>query len=333
MAKQNINNLPEDRRKRIQRLKKIIVGTIIAAIVIPIVISICLGIRLHIVNRSLKATQLQNEELQAQLDKYMPAEAEVEEEVSVDDQTENDAAEKESGSYWITNETTLTGTGNENANSSQDAEFADGKKHVYLTFDDGPSSNTDEILDILKKYDVKATFFVVGNTSDHGRELLKRIVDEGHSIGVHSYTHQYASIYDTEDAYFTDYNAISDYIYESTGVKTKICRLPGGSSNTVSKIKMSDVVRQLNEKGVTCFDWNISGGDATGQEISAQTISDNVLKGVDRFQASVVLLHDGAGKASTVDALDIILKDLTTRDEVVIEPITDETPVILHISL
>ena len=89
----------------------------------------------------------------------------------------------------------------------------------------------------------------------------------------------------------------------------------------------------LNEKNIECFDWNISGGDASGQKLPASAITDNVLKGIDRFQTAVVLLHDGADKDSTVEALDIVLKELTENDEIIIDKITENTPVILHISL
>ncbi|MGN0247700.1 MAG: polysaccharide deacetylase family protein [Lachnospiraceae bacterium] len=332
MAKQDVDNLPENRRKRIKRLKKLIVGTVIAAIVIPVILCIFFGVRLHFVKKDLDNSRAQMEAMREELEQYS---SEVEDSVLVEAPNNMQSATQNfdgEGSI-INSRTTLTSTGNENANSSQDAETADGKKRVYLTFDDGPSDNTEEILDILKKYDVKATFFVVGNTSEHGQELLKRIVEEGHSIGIHSYSHKYSAIYDSEESFFEDFNKISDYIYDVTGVRTQICRLPGGSSNTVSKISMAELVRSLNEQNIECFDWNISGGDASGQKLSASAISNNVLKGIDRFQTAVVLLHDGADKDSTVEALDIVLKELTENDEIIIDKITENTPVILHISL
>ena len=332
MAKQDVDNLPENRRKRIKRLKKLIVGTVIAAIVIPVILCIFFGVRLHFVKKDLDNSRAQMEAMREELEQYL---SEVEDSVLVEAPNNMQSATQNfdgEGSI-INSRTTLTSTGNENANSSQDAETADGKKRVYLTFDDGPSDNTEEILDILKKYDVKATFFVVGNTSEHGQELLKRIVEEGHSIGIHSYSHKYSAIYDSEESFFEDFNKISDYIYDVTGVRTQICRLPGGSSNTVSKISMAELVRSLNEQNIECFDWNISGGDASGQKLPASAITDNVLKGIDRFQTAVVLLHDGADKDSTVEALDIVLKELTENDEIIIDKITENTPVILHISL
>ena len=248
MAKQDVDNLPENRRKRIKRLKKLIVGTVIAAIVIPVILCIFFGVRLHFVKKDLDNSRAQMEAMREELEQYS---SEVEDSVLVEAPNNMQSATQNfdgEGSI-INSRTTLTSTGNENANSSQDAETADGKKRVYLTFDDGPSDNTEEILDILKKYDVKATFFVVGNTSEHGQELLKRIVEEGHSIGIHSYSHKYSAIYDSEESFFEDFNKISDYIYDVTGVRTQICRLPGGSSNTVSKISMAELKREFEAAG------------------------------------------------------------------------------------
>lgn len=334
MANENKDRLPEERRKRVNRLKKIIIRVIIILIIIPNVISIILGIKLHSAKKQLA---IANESLVKEMAKNAEAETEkelvVEDVVSVEDDNAQALAESTVVSAEIDNETTLTGTGNENANSSQDAEHKDGKKHVYLTFDDGPSSNTEKILDVLKEYNVKATFFVVGNTSDNGKELMKRIVDEGHTIGIHSFTHKYGQIYDSEEAYFEDYQKLSNFIYDTTGVRPNICRLPGGSSNTVSKISTAELVTKLNQEGTHCFDWNISGGDATGQKVSADDIARNVILGVNRFQTSVILLHDGGDKNETVRALPIILDEITKMDDVVIDKITEDTPVILHISL
>lgn len=331
MVNRDLERLPENRRKRINRLKKMIIAVVIAVIVIPVIVCIVLAVCLHNTKNDLNETRQQLEELQKLYESSR--DNEVGQNVDAEGQDAASNASAGSGNSLINSDTALTSTGNENANSSQDAETADGKKRVYLTFDDGPSNNTEEILDILNKYDVKATFFVVGNTSEHGQELLKRIVSEGHSVGLHSYSHKYASIYDSEDAFFDDFNKISDYVYETTGVRSNICRLPGGSSNTVSKIDMADLVRELNDKGIECYDWNIAGGDASGQKLTADEIASNVLNGIERFQTAVVLLHDGADKDSTVEALDIILQNLTARDDIVIDRITEDTPVILHISL
>lgn len=309
--------LQKNRRKRVERLKKIILTIVFSAIVIPILLSICLGILLHNANTRLKQSEKEKEGLQVRLD-------ELEEEV---DDLQASIALQEVQMDTPPDDTVL-----ETENSGQDVMTRDGIKRVYLTFDDGPSANTAAILDILAEYDVKATFFVVGNTDEEAKELYRRIVAEGHTLGIHSYSHRYGEIYSSEEAFFEDFYLLSDYLYDVTGVRPDICRLPGGSSNTVSKINMAEVVNKLEAQGITCFDWNISGGDADGHNLSSSQIAANVLNGVNNFQTSIVLLHDGGDKAATVQAVRTILEDLTNREDLEIKPITEETPIILHIT-
>ncbi|MPM54937.1 hypothetical protein SDC9_101720 [bioreactor metagenome] len=107
---------------------------------------------------------------------------------------------------------------------------------VYLTFDDGPTQLTDEILRILDKYDVKATFFVVGKDTPEGRARLQRIADAGHTIGIHSYSHKYNEIYRSVEDYLEDFNRAFEWVYETTGIKPSIFRFPGGSINAYSQL-------------------------------------------------------------------------------------------------
>lgn len=319
MVGQEDGQLQKNRRKRVERLKKIILITVFAAILAPVLASICLGFLLHGVNVRLGTLEAEREEMQSRIDELS---------VQVDNlQKSITSYEEEQKEAPAAVDTVL-----ETENSGQDIATGDGIKRVYLTFDDGPSRNTEEILDILAEYQVKATFFVIGDTSEEAKALYRRIVNEGHSIGIHSYSHRYHEIYASEEAFFEDFYLMSDYIYDVTGVRPDICRLPGGSSNTVSKIDMAVVVNRLNAQGVTCYDWNISGGDADGHGLSAEQIALNVISGVDTFQTSIVLLHDGKDKAQTVSALRMILDELTGREELEIEPITEETPIILHIT-
>lgn len=184
------------------------------------------------------------------------------------------------------------------------------EKKVYLTFDDGPSKNGDKILDILKKYDIKATFFVIGKTDKKSLERYRRIVDEGHTIALHSYTHRFDIIYSSLEKFKKDYYAISDLIYKATGVRSKFYRFPGGSSNSLSKIDMNKPIKFLKEEGITYFDWNVMSGDAVKIPLSANKIYRNVVDGVARFDESIVLLHDLPGKETTVEALPKIIKKL-----------------------
>ena len=175
---------------------------------------------------------------------------------------------------------------------------------IYLTFDDGPSAYTPKLLSILKKYNVKATFFVMNTGYTH---LLDDIVSDGHAIAAHTYTHNYSKIYSSDEAYFDDLNKILSTIESSTGVSTKLLRFPGGSSNTVSRINQGIMTRLTNEvveRGFRYFDWNVDSNDAGGAR-SADKVYENVINGVSKRQVSIVLQHDTKGYS--VDAVERII--------------------------
>lgn len=205
-----------------------------------------------------------------------------------------------------------------------------GIRRVYLTFDDGPSAYTDDILDILDAYGVKATFFVVGKQGY--TEQYQRIVEEGHTLGMHSYSHKYQEIYSSLDAYRQDMDKLHDYLYELTGVDCKIARFPGGSSNKkTSRVNMQELIRYLGEVGIQYYDWNVSSGDAAAVPIGAQQIADNVLRYVDKYNNVIVLMHDAAGKKSTVEALPTIIESILQSENTVLLPITEDTIPIQHV--
>ena len=165
-------------------------------------------------------------------------------------------------------------------------------KIIYLTFDDGPGKYTGQLLDILAKYDAKATFFVV-NTGNMG--IAQRMVDEGHAVAIHTATHNYASIYASDEAFFADLYRMQEIIAANTGKTTYLMRFPGGSSNSVSinynKGIMSRLVKSVREKGFYYFDWNVDSNDAGGAK-TAQEVFDNVTKGIEGKNTAVVLQHD-----------------------------------------
>ena len=179
-------------------------------------------------------------------------------------------------------------------------------KTVYLTFDDGPSIYTKEILDTLDKYGVKATFFVVNGKQNH---LMKEIVNRGHQIGLHTYTHRYDILYKSEQAYYDDLNKINEVVKNETGVETKLIRFPGGSSNAISKKYSKGLMTKLTasvvENGYYYYDWNCTNGDAEG----AKTVTDQ-LRYCSKFPRSaneiVVLMHDN--KKLTAQSLPYIIE-------------------------
>lgn len=164
---------------------------------------------------------------------------------------------------------------------------------IYLTFDDGPHpTNTDIILDILKEEGVKATFFVTGNGPDR---VIKRAFDEGHTIALHTYSHDYKEVYSSVDNFYKDLDKISDRVYNITGQRAKIIRFPGGSSNTISKGYtkgiMSILAKDTQEKGYIYQDWNVDSMDATGQ-IGASNVYRNTIRELSKNYPNNVLMHD-----------------------------------------
>lgn len=203
---------------------------------------------------------------------------------------------------------------------------------VYLTFDDGPSSNTDRILDILAEYDVKATFFVVGKEEEEYQALYKRIVEEGHTLAMHSYSHKYDEIYQSVDSYAQDLRKLQEFLYDTTGVWCRFCRFPGGSSNTVSMVDMYDLIDYLDEQDITYFDWNVSSGDASNSYISPEMILRNCMATLPQYQESIILMHDASNKNTTVQALPDLIEQIQAMDDTVIVPLTEDTEPIQHIS-
>ena len=162
---------------------------------------------------------------------------------------------------------------------------------IYLTFDDGPGSATPQLLSVLRKYNVKATFFVVNTPYVN---YLTQIAADGHSIGIHSTTHIFSSIYASEDAFFNDIENMSNIIYNLTSIRTSLLRFPGGSSNTASCFNpgiMTRLTKLVTERGYQYFDWNVDSGDAGGASSSSQVYY-NVTNGISYCKNAIVLQHD-----------------------------------------
>lgn len=180
------------------------------------------------------------------------------------------------------------------------------EKTVYLTFDDGPSARTAEVLDILKEQDIKATFFVTGQTGELAQELMKRIVEEGHTIGIHTYTHDYKEIYASVEAYLADFNRIYNWVYEVTGVYPQIFRFPGGTVNSYNGKIYRELVAEMDRRGFVHYDWNAMCGDADGKPHTPEELARNSLAMVGAERA-IVLMHDSAVRQTTVACLPAVI--------------------------
>jgi peptidoglycan/xylan/chitin deacetylase (PgdA/CDA1 family) len=208
---------------------------------------------------------------------------------------------------------------------------AEGDSHkVYLTFDGIPSENTAQILDILAEYDVKATFFVSASEDDDAEDYFRRIVEEGHTIGMHSYSNKYSVIYQSQDAFEEDYRKLYQYIYDLTGVSCRYYRFLGGSSNQISNVPMGNLIDFLNQQGVVYFDWNVSSGDEATNAYTADEIVSNVTADVAKYKTSVVLLHDTEDQSTTVAALGSLIEALQGMDAEIL-PIDENTRVIQYV--
>ncbi len=203
---------------------------------------------------------------------------------------------------------------------------------VYLTFDDGPSSNSDEILNILDDYNVKATFFVVGREDEHSLAVYKRIVDEGHTIAMHSYSHNYSALYSSLDTFQSDLERIQNLIYDTTGVECDLYRFPGGSSNQVSNADMTEYIKYLNDQGIRYLDWNVASGDATSVAYSSDDLVENVMSDVVKYKTSVVLMHDADNKNATVEALPKLIEQLQGIGALIL-PVSEDTEMIQHVTI
>lgn len=182
-----------------------------------------------------------------------------------------------------------------------------GDKVVYLTFDDGPGPYTARLLNILEKYGVKATFFVTNQKPGY-QHIIGETHRRGHTIALHTLTHNYASLYSSEEAYYQDLFGIRDIVVAQTGVEPTIVRFPGGTNNTVSRKYCSGIMTALSESlsrfGYLYCDWNVSSGDAGGATTAA-AVANNVISGIQRHNVSIVLQHDI--KSFSVEAVEDIL--------------------------
>ncbi len=262
------------RKKRIRRIKKIIIGMIITLLVLPMIISIFLLIKIHSLEREIQKIS--------------------EEKVRTEQKQTTDIAKAKEREALPTK--------------------TPEKKKVYLTFDDGPGVKTGKILDILKKENVKATFFVTGKEDASAKKLYKRIVAEGHTLGMHSYSHIYDTVYESKEAFTKDFDKLYEYLYDVTGVYPKIYRFPGGSSTQSTELPIQTFIEVLKEKQIAYLDWNVISPDISNPSVTKKQMVNSIIEGVAQYDTSVVLMYDVADKPMTVKALPSIIKTLKAED-------------------
>ena len=182
---------------------------------------------------------------------------------------------------------------------------------VYLTFDDGPSARTDEILATLAEKDVKATFFVIGHSDEADFERMRQIVAQGHTIGMHSYTHNYEKVYASVESFLDEFYRIFTQIREVTGVSPTAFRFPGGSINGYDGGFYQEIISEMIRRGFVPYDWNISSEDAaSGRILSVDTLVNNVVRNAGGKVRCFVLFHDNADKTTSAQAVGPVIDRL-----------------------
>ncbi len=302
-ARQQIEQI-EKRRNRIQRMKSLLMVALCVLLVFPNISCIYLFVQNYQMNKKIDDIYKMISKESATIEKH---------EESFTSEEKTQVEEVVTGEEYII----------------PDSELYPDKQRVYLTFDDGPSKYTNEILDILAEYDVKATFFVLAK--DGFEEEYRRIAEEGHTLALHSYSHKYSTIYSTPTLFREDIRLIQDYVQDRTGQKSLFYRFPGGSSNTLVDFDKEELFQILREEELSYFDWNVASQDAGSVKLSPIRIQQNVMEGVKEKECGVVLLHDAADKYTTVEALPLILDALTKDETFVVLPITEGTEPVRHV--
>lgn len=226
---------------------------------------------------------------------------------------------------------TQTNKVSENKTAESKTTTSNGKSIAYLTFDDGPSSITNSVLDILKKYNVKATFFVI-NSGSYNKTTLQREVNEGHTIGLHAYDHNYAIAYKDDNSYLDGIDKLRAKVKADTGFDSHYIRFPGGSSNTISKRYskgiMSRITKTAKQRGYKYYDWNVDDDDA-GRARTADDCYNNVVRELRSNRSNIVLMHDFGTNKKILEALPRII-EYCQKNGYTMLPIDDNTPEIHH---
>ena len=271
------------RKKRVKRIKKIIVGTAIVLLLLPTIMCLFLLVKVHSLEKQIETI------------------------TKVSDSGVVKAQEKE---VKTTKAPKKASTAEPTIKPTDDTTT----KKVYLTFDDGPGSQTGKILDILKKNHVKATFFVTGKEDPSSKKIYQRIVKEGRTLAMHSYSHIQDVIYDSKEAFEKDLKQINRCLYEATGVHTKFYRFPGGSSTQNTSLPIQNFIDVLKKNHYLYLDWNVISPDINNANATKEQVVTGVMQGVDAYDTAVVLMYDVADKPMTVKALPSIIKQIKAKN-------------------
>lgn len=271
------------RKKRVKRIKKIIVGTAIVLLLLPTIMCLFLLVKVHSLEKQIETI------------------------TKVSDSGVVKAQEKE---VKTTKAPKKASTAEPTIKPTDDTTT----KKVYLTFYDGPGSQTGKILDILKKNHVKATFFVTGKEDASSKKIYQRIVKEGHTLAMHSYSHIQDVIYDSKEAFEKDLKQINRCLYEATGVHTKFYRFPGGSSTQNTSLPIQNFIDVLKKNHYLYLDWNVISPDINNANATKEQVVTGVMQGVDAYDTAVVLMYDVADKPMTVKALPSIIKQIKAKN-------------------
>lgn len=271
------------RKKRVKRIKKIIVGTAIVLLLLPTIMCLFLLVKVHSLEKQIETI------------------------TKVSDSGVVKAQEKK---VKTTKAPKKASTAEPTIKPTDDTTT----KKVYLTFDDGPGSQTGKILDILKKNHVKATFFVTGKEDASSKKIYQRIVKEGHTLAMHSYSHIQDVIYDSKEAFEKDLKQINRCLYEATGVHTKFYRFPGGSSTQNTSLSIQNFIDVLKKNHYLYLDWNVISPDINNANATKEQVVTGVMQGVDAYDTAVVLMYDVADKPMTVKALPSIIKQIKAKN-------------------
>lgn len=307
-------------KKNVEKIKRSIMAVLALICAVPVIFCLYLTYKMNSLEGKIETLSYKISEAEAET--AMPEEKDL---AKLDEE-----AYGELGVSTTAHNQTLMEDGE--ADIEEETDYISNGRKVYLTFDDGPSIYTDEILDILDEKGVKATFFCVYTDDEALWHSYNRIADEGHTLAMHSYSHVYDTVYASEEAFIQDVEGIHDFLYEQTGVDCKFYRFPGGSSNTVSKVDIQTLMGYLYREGITYFDWNSLSGDAVDASLTPEQLNDNIMGYVrNNGGDSIILMHDLKNAYATVEALPELI-DTLKEEGYEICAIDENTAPVQHVS-